>query len=169
MCIADGRVQLFTGWVWVSQATSPPPKHAIHKHIYYLILYIKHSPGHCRNMSQHYLCHHHADGVTIDAERDNLKLNGYFECNRSRCVKIKRAFSCDRYCPKITTTSVNVLIMEGDKLVTAECDAAYAFNEARGREPGIRINPPRRIWDDGMGPLLTNCHSVLREPDNKLR
>lgn len=125
--------------------------------------------GHCRNMSQYYLCHHHADGVTIDAERDNMKLNGYFECNRSRCVKIKRAFTCDRYCPKITTTGVNVLIMHSDKLWTAECDVAYGYNEARGPDPGVRINPPKRIWDDGMGAIMTNCHSVTKEPDNKLR
>lgn len=116
----------------------------------------------------HYLCHHHADGVTIDAERDNLKLNGYFECVKSRCVKIKRAFSCDRYCPKITTTAVNVLIMQDDSLVTAECDVGYAYNEAKGSLPGVRLDKPKKIWDEMLGILLTNCYEVTKD-GNKLR
>lgn len=116
-------------------------------------------------MSELYLCHHRADGVIIDAEKDNLKLNGFFECLNSRCTKIKKPFSCDRYCHKITTTAVNVLIMEEDTLVTAACDIGYALNEARGSEPGLRINPPKKIWDDSAGVLLTNCYDVKRDHD----
>lgn len=118
-------------------------------------------------MSELYLCHHRADGTAIDAEKDNLKLNGFFECVNSRCIKIKRPFSCDRYCQKITTAAVNVMIMQEDTLVTAECDVAYGFNEARGPNPGLRI-AKRRIWDDSVGVLLTNCYDVVREND-KLR
>ena len=40
----------------------------------------KNNIGHCANMSELYLCHHKADGMTIDAEQDNMKLNGFFEC-----------------------------------------------------------------------------------------
>lgn len=119
-------------------------------------------------MSELYLCHHKADGVVIDAEKDNLKLNGFFECTNSRCTKIKRPFSCDRYCKKITTAAVNVLLMQEDTLVTAECDIGYAFNEARGPNPGIRISQ-RKIWDDTVGILLSNCYTVDRENDNKIR
>lgn len=119
--------------------------------------------GHCRNLSMYYLCHHFADGITIDAERDNLKLNGYFECNKSRCVKIKRAFSCDRYCPKITTTAVNVLIMQDDNLITAECDVGYAYNEAKGALPGVRLDQPKKIWEEALGILLTNCFEVSQD------
>lgn len=89
-------------------------------------------------MSELYLCHHKADsGVVIDAEKDNLKLNGFFECVNSKCTKIRKTFSCDRYCPKITT-AVNVLIMQDDNLVTAECDIGYGYNEARGMDAGVR-------------------------------
>lgn len=119
-------------------------------------------------MSMHYLCHHHADGISIDAERDNMKLNGFFECKRSKCVKIRKPFSCDRYCSKITTTAVNVLIMQDDSLITAECDIGYGFNEARGSNPGTRINPPKKIWAENDGILLTNCYEVSRDGD-KLR
>lgn len=115
-------------------------------------------------MSELYLCHHRAEGAAIDAEKDNLKLNGFFECANSRCVKIKRPFSCDRYCPKITTTAVNVMIMQEDTLVTAECDVAYAYNKARGPNPGIRIGA-HQIWNDTVGVLLTNCFDVIREND----
>lgn len=119
-------------------------------------------------MSKHYLCHHHADGITIDAERDNMKLNGFFECEKSRCVKIKKPFSCDRYCAKITTAAVNVLIMRDDSLITAECDIGFASNEARGADEGIRIDPPKKIWVEKDGILLTNCFDVTRDGD-KLR
>lgn len=99
-------------------------------------------------MSELYLCHHKADGgVVIDAEKDNLKLNGFFECVNSKCTKIKKAFSCDRYCPKITT-AVNVLIMQDDTLVSAECDIGYGYNEARGLESGVVSNFHR--FEDSM-------------------
>ncbi|XP_037025396.1 uncharacterized protein LOC119066835 [Bradysia coprophila] len=126
------------------------------------------SLGHCKNMSELYLCHHKADGgVVIDAEKDNLKLNGFFECVNSKCTKIRKAFSCDRYCPKITT-AVNVLIMQDDNLVTAECDIGYGYNEARGKDSGVRLSTPKKIWDENMGVLLTSCHDVIRDGD-KLR
>ena len=113
-------------------------------------------------MSELYLCHHKADGVVVDAEKDNLKLNGFFECVNSKCIKIKKPFSCDRYCQKITTTAVNVMIMQDDTLLTAECDVGYAFNEARGKNPGLRIEP-KKIWDENVGILLTNCFDVTRD------
>lgn len=116
-------------------------------------------------MSMYYLCYHHADGVTIDAERDNMKLNGFFECEKSRCVKIKKPFSCDRYCPKITTTAVNVLIMQDDSLITAECDVGYGYNEARGNKPGMRLNERKKIWNENDGILLTNCFEVTKDGD----
>ncbi|KAJ6636523.1 hypothetical protein Bhyg_15114 [Pseudolycoriella hygida] len=126
------------------------------------------TPGHCKNMSELYLCHHKADGgVVIDAEKDNLKLNGFFECVNSKCTKIKKPFSCDRYCPKITT-AVNVLIMQDDNLVSAECDVGFAYNEARGKESGVRLATPKKVWDETMGVLLTSCHDVIKDGD-KLR
>jgi len=39
------------------------------------------SLGHCGNMSELFLCHHKADGITIDS-KDNMKLNGFFECKK---------------------------------------------------------------------------------------
>lgn len=66
---------------------------------------------------------------------------------------------------KITTTAVNVLIMQDDSLWTAECDIGYGFNEARGSEPGIRIDPPKKIWDERDGILLTNCFEVTKDSD----
>lgn len=117
----------------------------------------------------YYLCYHHADGVTIDAERDNMKLNGFFECLKSRCVKIKKPFSCDRYCPKITTTAVNVLIMQDDSLITAECDVGYAYNEARGNQPGVRLDERKKIWDETDGILLINCYEVFKEGEKNER
>nr|CAD7409065.1 unnamed protein product [Timema cristinae] len=47
------------------------------------------SLGHCANMSEMYQCHHKADGITVNSERDNMKLNGFFECDKATCIKIK--------------------------------------------------------------------------------
>lgn len=127
--------------------------------------------GHCRNVSMHYLCQFHADGIQIDAERDNMKFNGFFDCKKSRCIKLNKApTKCDRYCPKVTTTAVNVLIMLDDSLITAECDAGFGYNEARGNEPGIRLKPEdrKKIWTEHDGILLTSCFEVNKDGD-KLR
>lgn len=122
--------------------------------------------GHCRNVSMYYSCQFTADGITIDAERDNMKLNGFFDCKRSRCVKLNKSpVRCDRFCPKVTTTSVNILIMQDDSLVTAECDAAFAYTEARGDQPGIRLTERKQIWNEHDGILLTNCYEVFKEGD----
>lgn len=117
----------------------------------------------------HYLCQYHADGITIDAERDNMKLNGFFDCKKSRCIKLnKPPTKCDRYCPKVTTAAVNVLIMIEDSLVTAECDVGYAYNEARGNQPGIRLTERKQIWSENDGILLANCFEFIKDGD-KLR
>lgn len=122
--------------------------------------------GHCRNVSLHYLCQYNADGITIDAERDNMKLNGFFDCKKSRCIKLNKApTKCDRYCPKVTTTAVNILIMMDDSLITAECDVGFAYNEARGNQPGIRLSERKQIWNENDGILLTNCFDVNKDGD----
>lgn len=114
----------------------------------------------------HYLCQFTADGITIDADRDNMKLNGFFDCKKSRCVKLNRPPTrCDRFCPKITTASVNVLIMHGDSLVTAECDIGYAYNEARGNQIGVQLPKRQQIWNEHDGILLTNCYEVFKDND----
>ncbi|XP_017059680.1 uncharacterized protein LOC108100358 isoform X2 [Drosophila ficusphila] len=125
------------------------------------------SNGHCKNMSEFFLCHHKADGTTINSQKDNTKLNGFFECHGVHCTKIKKPFSCDRYCSKITTTNVNTLIMHEDNVIAADCENAVAFNQARGSEHGVRIEP-FEFWKEDDGNLLTNCATVTRESDNRI-
>ncbi|XP_034253156.1 uncharacterized protein LOC117652392 [Thrips palmi] len=128
------------------------------------------SLGHCGNYSERFLCHYKADGVVLNTEKDNMKLNGFFECNKSICTKIKRPFSCDRYCNKITTTSMNVFLMYEDNLFTGECREAFALNRARGNEPGTPVNATE-IWheDKSGGALLASCLSVVKVGNNSLR
>ncbi|XP_044250592.1 uncharacterized protein Teh4 [Drosophila takahashii] len=125
------------------------------------------SNGHCKNMSEFFLCHHKADGHTINSQKDNTKLNGFFECHGVHCTKIKKPFSCDRYCSKITTANVNTLIMHEDNVIAADCENAVAFNQARGSEHGVRIEP-FEFWKEDDGNLLTNCATVTRESDNRI-
>jgi len=80
-------------------------------YVNFQLLIAFHLAGHCKNMSEFFLCHHKADGLTVNSQKDNTKLNGFFECHGVHCTKIKKPFSCDRYCSKITTTNVNTLIM----------------------------------------------------------
>ncbi|XP_005190847.1 uncharacterized protein LOC101888555 isoform X1 [Musca domestica] len=115
--------------------------------------------GHCRNMTQSFLCHHKADGPVINSAKDNTKLNGFFECKGIHCTKIRKPFTCDRICNAIGTSERNVMLMEDNSVITADCENAVAFNEARGNEPGVRIDPTE-FWKQDDGVLLANCASV---------
>lgn len=102
----------------------------------------------------------------MDAERDNMKLNGFFDCKKSRCIKLnKPPHQCDRICRKISTIHVNVIIMQDDSLITADCENGYAYNEARGNQFGVRLKDPKRIWQEQDGILLTNCYEVVKDGD----
>ncbi|XP_015119034.1 uncharacterized protein LOC107042490 [Diachasma alloeum] len=121
------------------------------------------SLGHCANMSELMLCHHKADGIIVDSEKDNMKLNGFFSCQNSRCTKIKRPFSCDRFCPKISTSNVNVFLMQDDNIYSARCSRAMALNRARGNVLGTRLSTPEKIWDDTTGRgIIASCFAVNR-------
>ncbi|XP_043281034.1 uncharacterized protein Teh4 [Venturia canescens] len=125
------------------------------------------SLGHCANMSELMLCHHKADGIVIDSEKDNMKLNGFFSCQNSRCTKIKRPFSCDRYCPKISTSNVNVFMMQDDNIFTARCSRGYALNRANGNLPGERLEEPKKIWDEENSKVvLASCFRVTKDNNN---
>ncbi|XP_012525649.1 uncharacterized protein LOC105830695 [Monomorium pharaonis] len=121
------------------------------------------SLGHCSNMSELMLCHHKADGIVVDSDKDNMKLNGFFSCQHSRCTKIKNAFTCDRYCPNISTSDVNVYLMQDDNIISARCSRGMALNKANGSLPGIRLNKPVKIWDERNGSIVASCFAVTKD------
>ncbi|XP_034938598.1 uncharacterized protein Teh4 [Chelonus insularis] len=122
------------------------------------------SLGHCTNMSELMLCHYKADGIVVDSEKDNMKLNGFFSCHYSRCTKIKHAFSCDRYCPAISTNDTNIFLMQDDNILIAKCSEAFALNQAKGNLPGTRLTEPQKIWnDDNKQGIIASCFAVKRE------
>lgn len=56
-------------------------------------------------------------------------MNGFFECQRSKCRQIRKwPFPCDRICDRITTSGRNVLLIYGDAVMTAECSRAVRLN-----------------------------------------
>lgn len=118
------------------------------------------SLGHCSNMSELMLCHVKADGVAIDSEKDNMKLNGFFSCQNSRCTKIKNTFTCDRYCPNISTSDINVYLMQGNSIISARCSRGMALNRANGSLPGTRLDKPVKIWDEQNGSIIASCFAV---------
>ncbi|XP_058793989.1 uncharacterized protein LOC131665844 isoform X2 [Phymastichus coffea] len=121
--------------------------------------------GHCSNISEAMLCHDKPDGAVVDAEKDNMKLNGNFRCINSRCTRIKNPFHCDRYCPKISTSSINVFLMQGDNIITASCDRAMALNKANGNKPGERLDKPVEVWKKGNDALVASCIIVNKVVD----
>lgn len=123
------------------------------------------SLGHCSNMTQIYQCHYKADGFIVDNDRDNTKLNGFFECKGAKCTKIKRAFSCDRICPHIIRNTRNVLITMDNTLYMASCVSALATTQANGSDEGISIEP-RLIWREALDEILMmSCHNVVKTND----
>lgn len=121
------------------------------------------SLGHCVNISELMLCHHKADGIVVDSEKDNMKLNGFFSCQNSRCTKIKSRFNCDRYCPNIATSGVNVFLMQDDDVITAKCQRGLALNKANGNLLGVRLTTPEEFWDDRNGSIVASCLVVNKE------
>ncbi|XP_014224009.1 uncharacterized protein LOC106650494 [Trichogramma pretiosum] len=121
--------------------------------------------GHCSNLSEAMLCHDRPDGAIVDADKENLKLNGNFRCNNSRCTRIKQHFTCDRYCPKISTSNVNVFLMQGDNIITASCTRASALNKANGNMSGERLLEPKQVWRASGDALVASCFAVQRLGD----
>lgn len=120
------------------------------------------SLGHCANMSEIFQCHHKADGFVVDSDKDNTKLNGFFECKGFRCTKIKRAFSCDRYCDIIYTSNHNVFITMDDTLYMATCNHALATTVTNENLPGEVIDPTV-IWKQNpQDILMISCHTVIK-------
>lgn len=59
------------------------------------------------------------------------------------------------------------ICLQEDNVIAADCENAVAFNEARGKEHGVRIEPTE-FWKEDDGNLLTNCATVTRESDNRI-
>ncbi|XP_022166393.1 uncharacterized protein LOC111030954 [Myzus persicae] len=129
--------------------------------------------GHCSNMSELYQCYYNKSGSSIDSDKDNLKLNGYFICDNGSCFTIKWPFDCDRYCNKITTTGVNVFLRLGDTVHTGDCQRVVAYNKANGNAAhGEPLATPKEIWSDEnstIGIFMASCNSITRDSVNSLR
>ncbi|KAF6204894.1 hypothetical protein GE061_019058 [Apolygus lucorum] len=131
--------------------------------------------GHCSNWSSMFLCHNHADGIVVDATKDNLKLNGFFECKHSKCIKYKTNLNCDRICPNITTHRSNVFVQYheykggtqlGNNIFMGNCERVLAHTETDGPEEGREI-PPKVIWTRNSNTtLLTTCHVIEMRGDS---
>lgn len=57
------------------------------------------------------------------------------------------------------------MIMQEDSLITADCETAYAYNEAHGNKHGVRLTERKQIWQEQDGILLTNCFEVVKDGD----
>jgi hypothetical protein len=119
------------------------------------------SLGHCANWSDAYQCRYKADGITLDSEKDNMKMTGFFECNKSRCVEIKQQLICDRYCNKIATTNANVFVLYDDFVYSGDCTNVLALTSTNGTDPGMKIEPTE-IWNRSEKVLITSCMTAVK-------
>lgn len=128
------------------------------------------SLGHCSNLSQIYDfqdCHYKADGFTVDSDKDNAKLNGYFECKGSKCTKIKKVFSCDRICKDhIASELKNVFIAVGNSFHQTYCDSAVATTMANGNLEGVNIEPTQFWIKQPDEVMMVSCHTVEYDDNN---
>ncbi|XP_018320601.1 uncharacterized protein LOC108733789 isoform X2 [Agrilus planipennis] len=124
------------------------------------------SLGHCEYWSSAYHCHYNADGAVIDSDKDNTKLNGFFECKNSRCTKVRREFSCDRYCSRINTISGNIYISVDDSVHVAKCQKLIAFTAANGNEEGSVVEPTL-VWSyHPKDIIMMSCNSIEKYGDS---
>jgi hypothetical protein len=123
------------------------------------------SLGHCANWSDAYQCQYRADGITLDSERDNVKMSGFFDCRKSRCVEIKQQLTCDRYCNKIATTNANVFVLYDDFVYSGDCMKASALTRANGTNPGIRIEPTQIWHKEDKKVLFASCQTATKTGD----
>ncbi|XP_069697787.1 uncharacterized protein Teh4 [Periplaneta americana] len=119
------------------------------------------SLGHCANWSDAFQCEYKADGNTLDSEKDNMKMTGFFECNKSRCTAIKTQPRCDRFCSNIATANANVFVLYDDFVYSGDCGSVVALNSANGTDPGYAIEP-FEIWNNTNKVLITSCQSAVK-------
>jgi ABC-type Fe3+-citrate transport system substrate-binding protein len=124
------------------------------------------SLGHCANWTERYQCQFKADGNVLVSDKDNMKMNGFYECNNSRCVEIKQQLICDRYCNKIATSNNNVFVLHDDSVYSGECTNALAYTSANGSAPGIQIEP-KEFWNKNNDTVLfTSCMTVTKTAED---
>ena len=84
------------------------------------------SNGLCQNMSRVMECEYTETGDSFDCtdKRNCITITGLFECNGGVCTQVLWPWDCKRKCPDIAMSNASVIIVSGDRTVTAECDQA---------------------------------------------
>ena len=84
----------------------------------------------------------------------------FFECKNSRCAKIKKAMTCDRYCQKITTSGMNVYISYDNDVYSLDCQKMFSDEESK-----------KEIWSEERysDVLFVSCTKVDKVDNMTLR
>ena len=82
--------------------------------------------GLCQNLSRVMECHYAQTGDTFDCtdKRNCITITGLFHCNAGLCTQVLWPWDCRRKCPSLEVQSSNVILLSGDRTVTAMCDKA---------------------------------------------
>ena len=108
--------------------------------------------GLCQNLSRVMECHYTQTGDKFDCtdKRNCITITGLFNCEAGECTQVLWPWDCRRKCPPVEVESSNVIILSGDRTVTAVCDKA------------VSAVTGNKVWEgDQARPLLVSCTDVV--------
>ena len=81
--------------------------------------------GLCHNMTRVMDCTYTMTGSQHDCtdKRNCITLEGMHQCRRGRCTMVEWPYSCTRRCPNIRAKGRSLVVVSGDRTVTAHCSS----------------------------------------------
>ena len=82
--------------------------------------------GLCQNISRVMECHFTETGESFDCtdKRNCITITGLYDCMAGVCTQVIWPWDCRRKCPELSVSNASVIIVSGDRTVTAVCDKA---------------------------------------------
>ena len=110
--------------------------------------------GLCQNVSRVMECHYTQTGDKFDCtdKRNCITITGLFDCTAGVCTQVLWPWDCTRKCPELEVSDSNVIIVSGDRTVTAYCDNAAIAGTGD------------RVWEGSKrhsSSLLVSCTDVI--------
>ena len=118
------------------------------------------SNGLCHNVSNVMNCSYTITGETFDCrdKRNCITITGLFNCNKGLCTEVIWPWDCKRKCPLTPPPQGGVIIVSGDRTVTAKC-----------KKVRVATNGNSVSWgrNHSQTNLLVSCTDVFTFQGNK--
>ena len=116
--------------------------------------------GLCQNVSRVMECDYQYTADTYDCtdKRNCITITGLFDCKEGVCLQVLWPWNCRRRCPTLPLDDANLVIVSGDRTITANC--SYATQPMTGE----------RVWEGKKhhGILLVSCTDVTMQESDSL-